>query len=655
MCGLAGLYHMDGQPVDPRQLCDMARLQAHRGPDDSGLYLFSLAGRRGVDLGRAIAPGPLPMPTERFEGGFAFNRLSIRDLSQAGHQPMVDADGTAVIVFNGEIYNADELREELRHAGAVFRSTTDTEVILSAYRQWGLDRTLERLNGMFAFAIADLATGHLWLARDRFGIKPLYWMRSGERVAFASEIKAFFALPGFDAAPDPTGFDEFLLFRYRAGAATLVTGVEQVEPGCVMEVGPTGLRRRRYWSLPARTVRVEGEGAVRAAALSSLSDAVRRQLISDVPLGTQLSGGIDSSLVASLAVEARPGRMSAYSVVLDDPALSEEAWSAEVAGRVGLEQHRILLTEAEFTGRLAEACWHMDQPLGHPNALGILSLAERARRDVTVLLSGEGADETFAGYHRYLYPQWGGRLAPLLPALTRLPKLGAAFERRFGADPRLDVPTRFILSQAALRPAVLSRLRPGAEIGAALAARRALFGGGEGALLDRCLAYDTRCSLPDLLVRQDKMTMAHGVENRVPFLDNAVVDLAWSLPPGALLTPGFGLEPAAARSTKIVLKHLAAEQFGERMAYRPKSGFGLPLRSWLPRARGLWQEVALPALRDHGVVDPRAAAALVAEPARWTAADVEAAWILLSLGVWLGTYGATGREATAATRGSVGG
>ena len=305
MCGIAGFVNLDGAPADAGVLDAMTDLIRHRGPDDRGAHLVSL---RGGTLDTALG----------------FQRLKILDLSDRGHQPMTSPDGSTTLLFNGEIHDAFDHTAGLERDGYQFRSRTDTEVVLALYERLGLERMLERLNGMFAIAIADTRAGAVHLIRDRVGIKPLYWAQCGTTVLFASEAKAFLAHPAFRAEIDPAAVDELLAFRYVAGEATLLKGVRHVQPGHRLTIARGGVADTRYWSFPdhAGTLRLSREDAVdRLDHL--LGRSVQSQLRSDVKVGCQLSGGIDSSLVTVLAASHHAGDLDAFSIVFPDPQFSE--------------------------------------------------------------------------------------------------------------------------------------------------------------------------------------------------------------------------------------------------------------------------------------------------------------------------------------------
>jgi len=604
MCGIAGFVNVDGAPADAGVVAAMTRAVRHRGPDDRGQLLLSLRGGEVVDDAGATA-----------DTGIGFCRLKVLDLSEQGHQPMVNPSGTVVLACNGEVYNAFDFKAELEAAGFRFRSRTDTEVLLYLYERHGLDGMLDRLNGMFALVIADLRSHEIHIARDHFGIKPLYWTRAGSSVLFASEAKAFLAHPAFTAAVDEDHVDEHLAFRYVAGDASLLQGVHQLRPGHRLRITPDGVTTTRYWSISDGVEKVR---ITREEAIDGLDKAMRlsvgSQLLSDVKVGSQLSGGIDSSLVTAFACSHAGAGLETFSVVFDDPKFSEDRWISEAAATAGAESHRFLFSEASFIDPLERAAWHMDQPISHPNSLGIWQLARQSRERVTVLLSGEGADEVFGGYTRFCEAH-------------RLPV--EAFIRATQFQPASK----------------LARLRPGADLASALARRAAIFHEGGGDHLSNCLKYEMQTHLVDLLTRQDKMTMAHGVENRVPFLDRRVVEFARTLPAehlvGDLISTGDSalarrsLGERGMRSTKIVVKELARRTFDDAFVYRWKSGFNLPLSQYF-RSKPfteLLEDQLLPGMKQRGLVSEPAVRELwrrsLSAPAL-----TEPFWIPVALELW---------------------
>jgi asparagine synthase (glutamine-hydrolysing) len=600
MCGIAGFVNLDGAPADAAVVAAMMRAIRHRGPDDRGQILLSL--RRGEMATGEGVPG---------DTAIGFQRLKVLDLSELAHQPMVNAAGTLVLAFNGEIYNAFDYKAELEAAGCRFRSRSDAEVVLYLYERYGLDDMLERLNGMFVIVVADLQAREIHIARDHFGIKPLYWTQTGSSLLFASEAKAFLEHPGFTAEIDATHVDEQLAFRYVAGEASLLKGVHQLRPGHRLCITPEQVTTTRYWSIPDP----EKAPLNREEAIDTLDAVLRRsvasQLLSDVPVGCQLSGGIDSSLVTVLA---RPGfgpQMNTFSVVFDDPKFSEAPWVAQAAERANADSHSLTFTDATFHAALDRAAWHMDQPISHPNSLGIWMLAERSREQVTVLLSGEGADEVFGGYRRFHDAHTRSRVG--------LPDAADAFVRTTQLQPS----------------AKLARLRPDADLRPALARRRALFMEGESDHLSNCLKYEMQTYLVDLLVRQDKMTMAHGVENRVPFLDRGVVEFARTLGPQHLVGEARSSDGAPMLQTKVVVKELARRTFDDAFVDRPKAAFNLPLSQYFRTRRftELMEDRLLPGMRQRGLVSEPAVRELwrrsLSAPAL-----TEVFWIPVALEVW---------------------
>ena len=592
MCGIAGFVNLDGAPADTSVLGAMTDMIRHRGPDDRGTLCLSLRG--GIP-----------------DTALGFHRLKILDLSARGRQPMTNCDGSTALLFNGEIHDAFDYKAELKRDGYRFRTGTDTEVILALYERVGLERMLERLNGMFAIVIADTRRGAVHLLRDRVGIKPLYWAQCGTTVLFASEAKAFLAHPAFRAEIDPAEVDELLAFRYVAGKTSLLKGLRQVQPGHRLTITPDGVREARYWSIPDHP---EKRRLSREDAVDHLDHllrcSVQSQLRSDVNVGCQLSGGVDSSLVTVLARSRHRADLSAFSIVFDQPQFSEERWILAAAATAVVDSHRFVFDEAAFIGALDVASWHMDQPISHPNSLALWLLARRSREHATVLLSGEGADELFGGYAR------------VYDAHT------ANSSCRPGVNDPVDT---FIRASQFHSEARLSKLRPGANLRPALEKRRALFEDGHADHLSNCLKYDMRTHLVDSLVRQDKMTMGHGVENRVPFLDRHVIEFARTLPAEHLVGPLSVGVPG----TKIVVKELARRSFDAAFVYRRKSAFNLPLAQYFRSGPfvALMEDRLLPGMASRGLVD-------VSVVRRWwrralsAPSTTEGFWIPVALELW---------------------
>jgi asparagine synthase (glutamine-hydrolysing) len=605
MCGIAGFVNLDGAPADTGVLRGMTELIRHRGPDDRGTLCLSLRGGAS-------------------DTALGFQRLKILDLSSRAHQPMASRDGSIALLLNGEIYNAFDYKAELERSGYCFRTSTDTEVVLALYERDGLERTLEQLDGMFAIVIADSRRGVVHVVRDRVGIKPMYWTRCGTTVLFASEAKAFLAYPSFRAEIDPEVVDELLAFRYVAGEASLLKGVRHLQPGHRLSITPDGVRDVCYWSIPdhLENLRLSREDAVdRLDHL--LGGSVRSQLRSDVTIGCQLSGGVDSSLVTVLAGAHQRANLNAFSIVVDHPQFSEEQWIRSAAATAGTPSHRFVFDETCFMGALDAASWHMDQPISHPNSLALWLLAQRSREHATVLLSGEGADELFGGYARFLEAATASTAA--------------------GAGDRVD---RYIRVTQFHPKARLAKLRPASDLRPAIDKRRGLFEVGRSDHLSNCVKYEMRTHLVDVLLRQDKMMMAHGVENRVPFLDRRVIEFARALPSEHLVGPS----PTGAATTKIVVKELARRHFDAPFAYRRKSAFNLPLAQYFRSGPfvALMEDRLLPGMTSRGLVD-------VGVVRRWwrralsAPSTTEGFWIVVALELWAQQF-VDGRTQSGASR-----
>ena len=538
-------------------MCD---LQVHRGPDDQDV--------------RALGPVC-----------FGSNRLSIIDLSKAGRMPMSDPSGRWWIVYNGETYNFRELRDELREHGYIFVSTSDTEVVLRAFEHWG-EQCLERLVGMFAFAIFDRQTQAVTLARDRFGKKPLYYMHQEGHLFFASEVKALVRVRR-TVRPNYQRLIEWSLYRNAelGSADTLIEDVYSLAPGHVVRVRKGQLEPPRAYYTPGSQVDAalyerfgrQPPRDVIAELDTQIQESVRARLVSDVPLGTLCSGGIDSSLVTALCARHLPDVAAFHVSVSGYRSLDESAYARQVTDALGLTLHTYSLSGEAFRRNLPRAIYHSDFPLTHPNSVAFLLISEFARaKGVTILLSGEAADELFGGYmQRYRHYRWflrGQRLLARAPARFRkaLAMAGYAVEQvpvtAFSEYPGLLAHTTSLLDKFAR-----DDLRMRCEEAYGFIANR-----DDRAVLAAMLA-DVTNFLSPLLRRLDRMSMAASVECRTPFLDHRLVHLALNLPLSYRLH---------GRTDKWVLKEIATRYLPRNVVYRPKVGFPLPVKDYLaPLAR----------------------------------------------------------------------
>ncbi|WP_019516568.1 XrtA/PEP-CTERM system amidotransferase [Sphingomonas sp. Mn802worker] len=568
MCGIAGLFYpATPKPVDPARLRAIADAIAHRGPDGAGVW---------------TAPGV----------GFAHRRLSIIDL-EGSPQPMATADARLTIVFNGEIYNYRELRDELQRRGHVFTTDGDTEVLLHGYAAWG-PAMLQRLNGMFAFAIHDAKTQALFLARDRMGVKPLHYAElSDGAVAFGSELKALLAHPLLRRKPDVRAVEDYLAYGYVPDDACLVAGVSKLAAGHYMliERGKGTPKQRQWWDVSFANRARGSAAALGEELLERMRDGVRSRMVADVPLGAFLSGGVDSSAVVALMAEASRAAVKTCTIGFDEAGHDERAHAAAVAERFATDHHVRVVRPDDF-GLIDTLVAAFDEPFADASALATYQVARLAREHVTVALSGDGADEAMAGYRRYRFQAAEERVRGLLrPDLRRqvFGTLGRVYPKADWAPRPLRAKTTLLaladdgaeayarsvgVTMPALRRALFSD-----------AARRAL--GGHRAedryvaamhdapardAIDRAQYADMKIWLPgDILTKSDRTSMAVGLEAREPLLDHRLVEFAATLPQTMRLRGGEG---------KWLMKRSLERYLPRDILYRPKMGFVTPVSAW---------------------------------------------------------------------------
>lgn len=628
VCGIAGRVNFrTGRPVDAAVVRGMCDLLAHRGPDGSGTWADGIV-------------------------GLGHRRLAIIDLSDAGRQPMATPDGRLTITFNGEIYNFQELRARLESLGHVFHTGSDTEAILYAYRQYGVE-CLTHLRGMFAFAIWDREARTLFLARDRAGKKPLCYRIDADGLSFASEPKAFLAEESFRPEADPAAILPYLTLQYVPAPQSAFRGVRKLKPAHYMLVrtdgsgGSDALQERRYWQLRYQPKRVLREEEAVEALRAKLEEAVRLRMISDVPLGAFLSGGIDSGTIVAMMARAGAGRVRTFSIGFEEEAFNELPVARTVAERYGTEHHEFIVRPSALEV-LPQLVWHYNEPYADSSAIPTFYLAELTRRHVTVALNGDAGDENFAGYDRYLANVLVSRTEWLTPpALHGLfNPLGARIRR--GATSRtlrarlgrimesLGEPAerRYLRYLVHFHPAMHGELLSPAfhdQVKAADPAAPILksFADSTGSdLLERMLDVDVQHYLPDdLLVKVDIATMAHSLEARSPFLDHEVMELAASLPSDVKLR---------GRVKKHVLRRVAADLLPATVLERPKQGFGVPLDRWLREdLRELASDLLLgQRFRQRGLFQHAFVERLLREHVNGTRAAHYQIWNLLMLESW---------------------
>ncbi|KRE31943.1 asparagine synthase [Mycobacterium sp. Soil538] len=601
MCGATGEVRLDGTSPDVRAVTAMAEVMVPRGPDSAGVWS---QGR--VALGH--------------------RRLKIIDLSEAGAQPMVDAELGLSIAWNGCIYNYEQLRDELTGHGYRFFSHSDTEVLIKAYHRWG-DRFVDRLKGMFAFAIVERDSGRVLLGRDRLGIKPLYLSETGDRVRFASSLPALLAGGDVDTRIDPIALHHYMTFHSVVPPPrTILRGVSKLPPASLMAIEPDGTRTTTtYWEpdFTRRDDRADwSEKDWEDAVLESLRVAVKRRLVADVPVGCLLSGGVDSSLIVGLLAEAGQHGLATFSIGFESVngvAGDEFRYSDIVAERFGTDHHQIRIDTARMLPALDGAIGAMSEPMVSHDCVAFYLLSQEVAKHVKVVQSGQGADEVFAGYH--WYPPMGE------PAAASLEGSVASYRAAFFDRDQTgyaDLVTRSYLAADDPSEAFVTEhfARAGAQTG-----------------VDRALRLDTTVMLVDDPVKRvDNMTMAWGLEGRVPFLDHDLVELAATCPP----------QLKTAHEGKGVLKQAARQVIPAAVIDRPKGYFPVPALTHLegPYLDLVRDALYAPAAKERGLFRPEAVERLLADPnGKLTPLRGNELWQIALLELWLQKHGITGPAA----------
>ena len=598
MCGLAGI--LTSEPYGPERLASaldgmIAPIQ-HRGPDDSGSW---------IDAERGIALG--------------FRRLAIIDLSEQGHQPMASASGRYVMTFNGEVYNYSQLRRELGTAKQAFRGHSDSEVLLAAFERWGIESAVRRFVGMFAIALWDCERQKLHLIRDRLGIKPLFVFHRPGVMLFGSELKALVAGPGFDRALDPIAMTEYLRYLYVPAPHTIYRNASKLMPGHILTVGDVTQSppaSQPYWSLEEAALlgSTTPFAGTETEAISQLEhlllESTRLRMNADVPLGAFLSGGIDSSTVVALMQANASRPIKTFTIGFDVGEYNEAPHASRVAKHLGTEHTELMVTAEDALNLVPRLPEMFDEPLADPSQLPTFLVSQMARRDVTVALSGDGGDEVFGGYNRYIHGEQVLRRTLRTPAIVR--HLIATGIDRFSPDSwdRIFHATSWAL------PGALRHRLPGEKlhkIGRLLRAdsladmyrsllsawqepQMLVIGGSEpSAVLDRVMGDGTSRSLidqmmlvdqvgylaDDLLAKVDRASMAVSLEVRVPILDHRVVEFAWRLPRAMKIRNGQG---------KWLLRQVLYRYVPPTLVERPKMGFSVPIDNWLRSLLRPWAE-----------------------------------------------------------------
>lgn len=612
MCGIVGILNRDvRQPVDRELLERMTDAMSHRGPDGRGVYI-----KDNIGLGH--------------------RRLSIIDLA-GGHQPMIEPDSGNVIVFNGEIYNYRSIRNS--RVGGVdsrYLTSSDTEVLLHTVSLDDL-RPLELLNGMFSFGFWESATRSLLLARDRLGVKPLYYVDLGTSFAFSSEIKPLLLLPGIRRQVNEDKIAEYLAFRNIAGNDTFFSGIHQVPPGhvLILRPGTYAPKCERFWKEGANQSATHYVSAKNPEEqfLEIFRDSVSSRLISDVPVGTFNSGGVDSSLVTAIARSFKKDELHTFSVGFEEATHDESRYANIVSKQFNTNHHALRISETEYAAELESTVWRLEEPINHPHTVQILLLSKLAREFVTVVLTGEGSDEVFGGYPRYNVVKLD-MLCGLMPALVRR---GAGRALALLNGRRLDKLSRSLgrsdWEQAAVNAMFasshdvnrISRQELNLQTRKNIYLNRFVSGGDS---VDKLLYYDQRTYLPSLLMRLDKTSMAASIEARVPFLDYRLVEWSYKIPSSVKIR---GLV------NKWIVKGAADQILPREIVHRKKFGFDVPIGQWLRNPKGLGRFLDLlrdSKFRERGYFDHVKVSSLVEQHLSGERDHTEIVWGLLGFEMW---------------------
>ena len=626
MCGIAGVLEFGrDKRADAAALRAMCGVISHRGPDDEGFYTDG-----------AVAIG--------------MRRLSIVDVA-GGHQPLTNEDGTLWIVFNGEIYNHLALREQLITRGHRYSTHSDTETVIHLYEEYGAE-CVEHLRGMFAFAIWNRNTKTLFIARDRLGIKPLYYKLTAERLLFGSEIKAVLAHGGIRPEFNRAALPEYLAFGYLSGEESFYSGIRKLLPGRTMTVGLDGKADiRQYWDLDTSTPHASRDQSYYVQSYRELLEgAVQSHLMSDVPLGVFLSGGVDSSAVAALMTKIRREPVETFSVGYTEQAYSELPFARTVSEHIRSQHHEVSVSEQDFFGALPHLIWHEDEPIVWPSSISLYFVARLARERVTVVLTGEGADETLAGYTRYAFTLKNAALdrayRSVVPGLLRRGlRNTVATSSLLGATLRRKLEHTFLAKdgdswasfyfdnffsafgeaeQCGLLTDEFAR-----EAAPSTAYRHVLdyWEQSSGEMLQRLLYTDIKTYLVELLMKQDNMSMAASIESRVPFLDHVLVEFATRIPREVQIQGLAG---------KRILKKAVEDLLPHSILYRPKLGFPTPWSGWLagPRLETIRETLLEPRSLNRGYFRREAIEKLFDEHRAKHRDNYDRIWRLLNLELW---------------------
>lgn len=623
MCGICGVFNFDRRrQVQRSWLANMNRQIAHRGPDDEGFFVSENV-------------------------GLAMRRLSIIDL-KTGHQPLSNEDGTIWLVYNGEIYNYKDLRDSLLKRGHIFRTNSDSEVIVHLYEEYGRS-CVEHLRGMFAFVIWDEGHRRLFAVRDRFGIKPFYYRLTDREFIFASEIKSLLEFPAVKRDLNRGALPEYLAFGYLSGQDTLFNGIKSLPAGNWLELDESGIASlQEYWDLHFEAGEDHCEKFYVETYGTLFDECVASHLMSDVPLGVFLSGGLDSSAVAAVTTKLRREPLQTFSVGYEDSRFTELPYARAVAKHIGSQHHEVVVRCEDFFAALPRLIWHEDKPITWPSSIALYFVARLAREHVKVVLTGEGSDETLAGYSRYSWTLWNARFDSMYRRV--LPRSLRSLARDFisstallDANKRRKLQHTFLgrngdswnslyfenfLCSFAQREQEELLLEPVSSTSHDLYTNSASFWKrSSGDLLSRMLYADIKTYLVELLMKQDRMSMAASVESRVPFLDHVLVEFAAQIPSRHRIHRLKG---------KQILKSTVRDLLPASIIDRRKMGFPTPWSAWLSGPKAEWIERLLTEPRSlaRGLFKSQAVRQILDEHKTGRRDHTDHVWRLLNLELW---------------------
>ena len=621
MSAIMGILQHE-QPINEAVLLNMQQILRHRGIDESGTYMFEY----NTDSTKT-----------RFQyGGLGFNSLHIKKQEFTTSQSITSNDKQVVILMDGVIYNAEELRQGLHEQGCILKENSDIELLLTLYLRNGIEQMLQVLDGVFAICIYDIRTQTLYLIRDRIGEKPLYYYQKENLFLFASEYKAFYCHPKFKAELNEDAVSEYFLFRYPAGERTFLQDVYLLAPGTYMTITANSIENKRYWDIPCLKSNQKSLADNTSILKELLHKSVKRRLVSDMPIGVQLSGGIDSSMVASIARNLDSNDIKSFAIIFDNQEMSEEKYIDYVNDHLDLNTHKLTFNSSDFLDHLVSSTWYYESPMNHEGNIALTQLNRDASKEVSVLLCGDGADECLGGYPHILraityhdhHMRWKG---------VQVKNILKGKRHYFCLD------DWFISRQQYITDEQISKLRPKTyrrDIRVAYNTRREILKNyKQSDRTHQYLSYSIRTYLLDTLLRGDKLSMASSIELRASFLMPELIEFLQAVPSKQLVDSS----KQYMYGTKVLLKMLSENEFGKEFTYRPKIGLGMPMHELLlgEKGKSYIESSVLPGIKNRGVVNYDYVLSIWKQlPSITTAMDrrLQVLWTVISFEVWAQLY-----------------